>query len=99
MMSVRTRDLLIRHMDKPIEIPFGREHSMMRAVVSRAIVKGWIEPVKYRPKFTQLTEAGRNELAKALANWAEAIQAAQSLAEVRAEHKELASAGSTGINC
>jgi hypothetical protein len=99
MMSVRTRDLLIRHMDGPIEIPFGRDHSMMRAVVSRAIVKGWIEPVRYRPKFTQLTEAGRNELAKALANWAEAIQAAQSLAEVRAEHKELASAGSTGINC
>lgn len=83
MITARIRDLLIEHIDGPVPFrvrpqwhkDFGRP-----MVVKAAIKAGLLRPDcphTNRPRFTVITEAGREQLSKALADWADAIIRAQ----------------------
>jgi hypothetical protein len=83
MITSRVRDLLIEHIDGPRMI-FQRERGahteemrrikLVRQTVALGLLRfGTSGPAGNRPKVTSLTDAGREELAIALADWADAL--------------------------
>lgn len=73
------RDILIEHIDGAIpyvrRIDGGRRRAWEAAVANGLVVFG--PPNAKPPKYTRMTERGREELAKALGDWADALVRAQ----------------------
>ena len=78
MLTIPMRDFLITHIDGPQLI---RRHrgAQYHAILQSAIIRGLVRPEGYgcRPKRTFITHEGRELLAKALGNWADALVRAQ----------------------
>jgi hypothetical protein len=77
------RDVLIGHIDGPMEfLPRDRDpsnhSSVVRALLSRKLLHA---DNPNRPGYTFITNDGKRELCKALANWADALTRARALAE------------------
>jgi hypothetical protein len=75
------RDVLIGHIDGPMAFaPRDRANagSVVRALLSRDLLHA---NNPNRPSHTFITAAGRRELCKALANWADALTRARAIAE------------------
>lgn len=84
MITRKMRDVLIEHIDGPVPVvvpngPRGGRYARdvairartIRALLGRRLIRGRSDSP--RPDQTVLTEAGRAELAEALADWADAI--------------------------
>lgn len=75
-LSERMRDLLIEHILEP-QVPFRKIGEGIRGEYQSRyalILAGLILPVPFgSPAFTEITEKGRLELARALADWADAL--------------------------
>jgi len=74
------RDLLIEHLDGR-RVPFVT--ATPRVTISRALLaRGWVVPDREnRPRFTTITQKGREVLAAALADWADAIARSNEMRE------------------
>lgn len=67
------RDVLIRHLDGLVKMPFGRDEKLERTATVQCILKGWLERVVDAPDHTRITADGRAALAAVLADWADAF--------------------------
>jgi DNA-binding PadR family transcriptional regulator len=78
MISPIFRDILIEHIDGPVQIIVGDPHRSTRLRALRSL--GLLRFDHYsssRPRQTHITEKGRAALAEALADWADALVRAQ----------------------
>lgn len=73
-LTVCARDILIAHIDgRPVAfVAHGIQHNSIRALVRIGYLR--VEPGIRIARHTRITEAGRAMLARALADWAEAIE-------------------------
>jgi hypothetical protein len=80
MISPAMRNVLIEHLDGPVGIDV-RGASWRREVVRCLLNRGLLRTDAYvlRARHTIMTEAGRRELAEALADWADALDRAARL--------------------
>ena len=86
MITTRMRDLLIEHIDGPVPIIRNTVRPNRFLIVRGAVELGLLrydEARCARPKRTVITEKGRELLAEALADWADAITKARAW---RADH-------------
>ncbi len=85
--SNRMRDVLIEHIDGPVKIIRAtaagieaKKAALHRQTAEALIDRGFLrvdDPAKPRPRYTIITEEGREELCAALADWADALNAAR----------------------
>jgi hypothetical protein len=78
--SRETRDILIEHIDGPCQVIACGDHAAcarlnrVRGLVSHGLLR-WDRPM--RPRSSHITDQGRAALAKALADWADALTRTQ----------------------
>lgn len=75
-LSARTRDVLIEHIDGPCDVNVQTGYAFRMLVVNGAIRAGFLSTGQgnpKRPKQTFITDVGREVLARALGDWADAI--------------------------
>jgi hypothetical protein len=79
--SAAMRDVLIGHIDGPVEFaPRDRDPANIRSVVRALLSRDLLHASNpNRPGHTFITAAGRRELCKALANWADALTRARGI--------------------
>lgn len=73
-MTAAMRDLLIEHIDGPIQVRMnvqGRA-SLWKAAFAAGLICAVVNSEK-RPRHSRLTEGGRKVLARELGNWADAL--------------------------
>lgn len=77
MISNKLRDLLIEHIDGPrnLDVRDRLNHQTMTGAIKTKLLR--TDGLKH-PKQTFITEKGRQELAAALADWADALSKARS---------------------
>lgn len=78
-MKPEVRDLLIEHIDGPTAVRVNGVKESVRHIRIRGLVQRKLLRFDHYnpPRQTFITDAGRAELAKALADWAEALSRAK----------------------
>ena len=79
--SNRMRDILIEHLDGPVAIVrsapgLGKKNALRAQAITAMIGRGLLkvdDPGTARPRFTLVTDHGREILCEVLADWAEAL--------------------------
>ncbi len=71
-LTAAMRDLLIEHIDGPIQVRIRGRSAIWRAAFQRELICGTVNG-ETRPRYSRLTDFGRATLAKELAHWADTL--------------------------
>lgn len=82
MISVSLRDLLIEHIDGPVDVIVSKQNGTRAMALRLGFIRPDFQGMRGtqnpdRPRRTYITEKGRQELAAALADWADALSKAR----------------------
>lgn len=72
MITAAMRDLLIEHIDGPIQVDLRGRATLWKAAFDNGYIIGLGSSTK-KPRHSHLTEEGRKVLAHALGSWADAL--------------------------
>lgn len=73
MLTAAMRDLLIEHIDGPIQVRVRGREPLWKAAFKHGLICSTVNNSEMRPRHSRLTELGRSTLAKELAHWADTL--------------------------